>query len=66
MSSVGCLEAVVAHECDCNGDGCRFDPHSEELIIIYLYFNFLALVTKRIAALSSISQYTMPHPLGSF
>ena len=41
--------------------GCGFDPHSRRLnIYLNLYFHFLALVSRRSAALSSATQHAMP------
>ena len=38
---------AVAKTRNYKGDGCGFDSHSEEFIIIYLYFYFFALVTRQ-------------------
>ena len=45
--------------------GCRFDPHSRKWnIYLHLYFHFFALVSRKSAVLSSVTQYATPPELG--
>ena len=55
---------TLAQACDCNSDGCGFNPHSRELIIIYRYYHFYTLVTRQSTALSSVTQHILPPEWG--